>query len=661
MSISESSNLNRLLRLLTDVAPAAETQQLRASMREDDILKQQHDRLLRAMNRPFSLDSSLLHLDQVDPEYIAAFIDGTLSQTEATAFEKLCWNSDSLLREVAAGWRLEHQAKAAETMVRTQKVGSVGDGAMNEDAQSGGDGGIEMLRRLAEVPQIEAVSPAQQKRPVRGKKGQRGIVLGLATAALIAAMIVSAWKWIMPAGDIPGGTLPEQIVRQEKEVGEPVEQTVVQNADEVQPPQDNPPERPVLELEISPPEIKTPGDVLVDGGNGMPVPPQPEIQPPRGPESMLPPSQPSVNLAQWLDWSAVQGIAATRDAAGDTWKGIKVPSNYSYQESIPWVQVTTLSASQLKGEDERGAKWTAGANTSFRISQRAHSSDGGVVCDLESGRLAFENLAVGRTLHLVLDQKEYRFVVDEAGTTMVVHRSGGDAVFGVFRGSVNHDGKAINRRSWRAVDRTGQVGSFRPERLQAWYNQDVENTAPATLRDKFNNAPDFLAQIIDASQNGSPLEQTIGAQAILRIKAADQEAPSDATLRKMMGSPQEQIRAALIDWLAGQCVENPRFGMMMVQRVARLQSVPVTQAKSFQDWFAAHARGGQLNSTILNQLMGSLTTQSKPVVRQAAKFFLEDYLGEKIPYNPVKPGGNLNRVITEVRRMVTEKQRRSAR
>ncbi len=71
--------------------------------------------------------------------------------------------------------------------------------------------------------------------------------------------------------------------------------------------------------------------------------------------------------------------------------------------------------------------------------------------------------------------------------------------------------------------------------------------------------------------------------------------------------------------------------------------------------------GTQFNSTLLNQMTGSLTTQSKPVVRQAAKFFLEQYLGRTIPYNPVKPGGSITRVITEVHKMVAEKQRRSAR
>ena len=143
MSIAESSNLNRLLRLLTDVASAAEVQQLRASMREDEILKQQHDRLLQVMTRPFSLENSLLHLDQVDPEDVAAFIDGTLTQSEQVAFEKQCWNSDSLLGEVVAGWRLQndpqaHESQAVGAVSLTQARNAGVDRGMSGEPQVGG-------------------------------------------------------------------------------------------------------------------------------------------------------------------------------------------------------------------------------------------------------------------------------------------------------------------------------------------------------------------------------------------------------------------------------------------------------------------------------------------------------------------------------------------
>ena len=125
-----------------------------------------------------------------------------------------------------------------------------------------------------------------------------------------------------------------------------------------------------------------------------------------------------------------------------------------------------------------------------------------------------------------------------------------------------------------------------------------------------------------------------------------------------MNSDQESVRAALVKWLAEQCLENPRYAMMMVVRLCKLQDVPEKQSRSFQEWFGGIARRSKYTQRVLDQLMASLTIDNKPIVRQAAKFFLEDYLREPLPYNPIKPGANITRVLAEVRKRVTEQQRR---
>ena len=178
----------------------------------------------------------------------------------------------------------------------------------------------------------------------------------------------------------------------------------------------------------------------------------------------------------WMGWSDVRGIAATKDALGKKWRGIQLPGRYADGHAIPWFQVATLPASQLKGEDAKGATWIASANTSFKISQRAQSPRGVVVCDLMSGRLAIENLGQGHTLFLRVNEQEYPFVVDQANTTLVLQRT----VLGVFRGSVNYDGSEINRRSWRKVDMAGKVATLRPEKYDVWYSQKVNEEMPAT-------------------------------------------------------------------------------------------------------------------------------------------------------------------------------------
>ena len=148
-------------------------------------------------------------------------------------------------------------------------------------------------------------------------------------------------------------------------------------------------------------------------------------------------------VADSMGWSDVGGIAATKDALGKKWRGIHLPGRYADRDAIRWFQVTALPASQLKGEDAKSATWTAGAYTSFKITQRARSPRSVVVCDLMSGRLAIENLGQGSTLFLRVNEQEYSFVVDEADTTLVLQRTGREIVFGVFRGRVSCDSSEI--------------------------------------------------------------------------------------------------------------------------------------------------------------------------------------------------------------------------
>ena len=667
MSIAESSNLTRLLRLLTDVASAAEAQQLRASMREDEKLKRQHDKLVAVMMEPFSLGNSMLHLDQVEPEIIAAFVDGGLETPDQAAFEQQCWNSESLLREVATAWRFENDPNSGEPLSLLEPVRSSPVGEVGLDPQSGDPKDSHVASLRDPVPVIEPFSLHQhqhQHQPQNHRHTRHShlaVMLALASAAAVAAVLFGAWKWSeREETTVPVELNPESVVQQDQAPGKSPEQEVVQNDSgdaRSEDPQNFLTPKPEKQL----PEVMPKEEVIVDVPDGRPVVPDLGPGKPLDPGILQPSPKPFLNLVAWMDWSDVRGVAATRDAVQKKWRGIQLPGRYADGDPIPWFQVATLPASQLKGEDATGATWTAGANTSFKISQRAQSPRDGVVCDLTSGRLAIEHLGQGRTLFLRVNEQEYPFVVGEADTTLVLQKNGREMVLGVFRGSVNYEGGEINRRSWRTLGMAGKVATLRPEKYDAWYNQKFSEEMPATLRKTLNSAPDFLAQVIDVSRQGTLLEQTIGAQAILSLNAADNQPPDDAALRKMMGSEQEVVRATLIKWLVRQCRENPRYGMMMAKRLCRLQSVPEDQAKSFEEWFGTVARAGDYNQRVLDQLMDSLTIQSKPVVRQAAKFFLEEFLQTSLPYNPVKPGANINRVLKEVERQVTEKQRRSGR
>lgn len=644
MSNNKASNLTCLLRLLADEASAAESQQLQVRMREDEVLKIQYEKLIQVTTQPISIEQSLLHVHQVDPELIAAFIDGGLSAREQVAFERQCWNSDSLLREVAAAWQLEVETGPADR----PRNGSV---ATLNSSLSAGKSSAQMTNTVATgksvadvVPVIDARSPQPLQPSRRSRRFEQHVWVALASAVVISGVLFGAWKLLTSEHELPGAPDDRQVVEQKLDSpGDDLERVVQDTQPEAVPDLESLPDsQPDSEL----PRMRQPDRAIVEAPNIN----QPEINPdpiiPPRPDLEQPPSQVS-NVAEWLAWSKVDGIAATRNAENSKWRGIESPNNYVKGESIPWVQVATFDASRLQGDARNGSTWTADANTSFRISQHrastpleASNQGGVVVCELLLGKLAIENLVEGQSLYLRINARNFKVNIDEQGTTLVVYRNAKGTVLGVFGGAVSSGSEVVTRQAWKQIDAAGKIVTWRPESYDAWYNVPIrKQAAPATLRNALNGAPDFLAQAIDIGRTGTSLEKSIVANAILQCSASDTKPPNERQLRMMLNSPDESVRATLVRWLYKQFIENPRYGQAMLQEVCRIHQVPEEVRKLTRSWFDAAAQNEKYNRGILAGLLGSLSTDSAPVVRQIAKFFLERFLDQPLDqYNPLKPG-----------------------
>ncbi|MDG2221303.1 MAG: hypothetical protein P8L85_07990 [Rubripirellula sp.] len=681
MSTKQSSNLNRLLRLLTKVASAAECQQSLARLREDEVLRSQHAKLVRVATQPLSLQQALLHTDGIDADLVAAYVDGQLDPEARDAFELRCWNSESLLREVIAVWRMEYDPRADQPLgdpesesehspLSGKLASSEEDGeeasiaGLSGDAGSRGGNPLDVALGQLDRP-VQSVHvvrpPAELRRERKPGKSVRHSLLMLVSAAVLVAVLLGTWGWFF--GDESTPVNPDQFV-QDNSIptdGGSIPQQIVQDDVNPQPPKDLQ-QLPKVESEMEGSDPAVPDETVVQVPRQPDVVPEPRVPDRPRPNFNRPPSQPRVNVAKWMNWSPVRGVAATRDASSQTWRGIEVPSRYSDGQSIPWIQVTTMAGSRLIGEAGNGTNWTADASTSFKISQREQDAERVVVCDLAVGRLAVENLTPGQQLLVKFDQQDYRIEIDERDTALVLHRLGPEMVVGVFRGgAVINDGE-LSRDSWWRIGLQNEIVNWRPGEYDAWYNtrenKRSDDEPPATLRNALNNAPNFLAQVADVGRNGTPVEKAFSARAILRCSAAENRAPSDPELRTMMAATQESVRASLIRWLEEQCLVHPRFGMAMAKKLGRLQKLTPAEQQKFEEWFAVIARGLVYNDRLLNQFKSSLTSQSKPVVRQAAKRFLEIYLKEKLDfYNPISPGPPSGRAIKAVQQRVSERQR----
>ena len=639
MSNNEPSNLTRLLLLLADRASAVEMQQLQVRMREDEVLKAQYDKLIQVTTQPISIEQLSLHFNQVDPELIAAFIDGGLSSQEQVLFERQCWNSDSLLREVATAWRFEVEAGSADRS-RNGSVAAIDPAFSGVTASGPKDSTTAAVLPVAgAVPEIDN-NPFRPRAPVRHQhRFEQRVWFALASAVVVAGILFGAWKSLTIKEQVPGTPDENQVVEQNSDSTSSDLEHVVQDTElrgVVPDLQRLPDGKPDSEL----PRMRQPDDVIVDvpDANQSELNPGPTIPP--KPDILQPSPKEVSNVAGWLAWSKVDGVAATKNASNSKWRGIESPSNYFEGKAIPWVQVATCEASRLQGDAKDGSRWTADANTSFRISQRRASPPDVVVCELLLGKIAIQNLVEGQILYLRINNETFKLKVDKSDTTFVVYRNAKETVLGVFGGAVSAGTEVINRQAWKKVGKTGNVATWRPESYDAWYNVPIrKQKSLETLHNKLNGAPDFLAQAIDIGKTGTPIEQAIAANAVLQCSSSDTSPPTDRQLRQMVNSQHESVRASLVRWLHTQYIENPTYGSEMVQKVCQLQNVPAEQSRLAESWFVAAARNKEYSREILGGLLGSLSSENRPVVRQMAKFFLERFLEEPLSqYNPIKPG-----------------------
>ena len=663
---TESSNLTRLLRFIADALPTEEVQQLQADLREDEMLNAQYNKLIQVTAQPFSLDQSLLHSNQVAPDLIAAFIDGGLSQQESILFERQCWNSDSLLREVATLWQIEFDArKTMPPSVGLDSAEATDFQVLNEPAKypllashQQSDPITNPLQSNPTFPEIKNNSPRLKTTPRSKRRLTHRMIPAFIVAAVIAVILIGSWDFFKSKNNGRRTIDDDKIVQQSPKTSNTSPESVVQN--DLDPESfTKEPRKPELAPDPGRSSVKPPGDVIVDipNTNQPNRKPDPLRDPPT--EIMQPTPLKARNLSAWITWSDVRGIAATKDASSTTWKGVSWPNHYAAKQAVPWSQVATFAASRLKGGAKDGSQWTAGANTSFKIFQDDDVPDNAVVCELLFGKLAFTNLEAGQTLYFKFDDQNFQVEIAEENTQFMVHRDATHLTLGIFTGAARSGIQEINRRGWKKIDTTGTFTNFRPPKYDAWYNDSIRREQmPATLRNALNGAPDFLAQAIDIGNTGTPLDKSIATQVLLQCSAADRQPPPDQRLQRMMGQQaSEAVRASLVKWLVEQYISDPKFGQLIVQRICQIQTMPPQEERTFRGWLNFAARGRQYDQQVLNQLLGSLTQQSTLVVRQTAKYFLEKYLNEPLTqYDPGKPGpANNNRVINYIKQKVDRK------
>ena len=658
-----------MLRLLTNLASDSEAQRVSALMREDPAIAMQCRRLIEITRKRVSVRHAFDDGDEVAADWSAGFIDGTLSDAEQEQFEQKCWNSEGLLREVVSLWRMEFdprpdrdlspdQSRLCLLPIEIQELLGETHPKMGDFVSEATDQSTESLTNGPKIRiNVAPIADRTTRRP-------SWFLIGSIAAAAIA--VIGMIRWMNSGQEDAKGLVPERIAQDDTGSDTPsmsdpgmtlprIDQVVEQN----------PPES-AVQQSIEPIPDRSPAIDRKDDSGDLIVrtPMQESSEPPEGRTPSLSPktestqTSPVVNFAEWFEWTESRGVAAVRDETRDQWRGFLASPSYPTEATSRWVQVVTFNDSLLSGNARDELRWTADANTTFTLSQGANETQPVVICQLERGRLAVENLTENQRLEFQLNNRTHVIDVNQVNTSLVVQRIEQRLLVGLHRGLISVGDQAVSRSAWIAIDPNGKTEKLRPLFGDQWYREKKRDQMPKDLTAAFNHAPQFLAQLNDLAHSANLNEQLFATNALLSCRAAEQIPPDDETLLAMINSSQERVRESLIKWLHQQCVAKPRLGMSVTKKLAAMQNLPPAERQNFEEWFASAARSLSYNDRLLNQLKNSLSNQSRPLVRQAAKYFLQRFLNETLEfYSAINPGAANGRVVTEVQRRVTQKQR----
>ena len=658
-------NLVRMIRLLDGELSADEAAPLRRVIANDLRLAEQYQQLTRVLRQPMSPDELLRHADKVDPLAVADFIEGRMTEPAQTRFERECWASDSLLREVVATWRAEQEAAATgwET-VTDERVRSVVSSLLKSPdvewppAMAESEGRQEVDReersevktapappaRSLDLPAIVVTADSERVRP----NSRRSTGKVVAAVGLVLALVVLVVQFI---------GRPD--VDQQARPGDPDR--------EVSPESSDPPTIIVREgLE--------PNDALPDKGPVIPDSPDPKDgtgqnpivrnEPGSTPMPDKPVPDPGTPLpppVEMVEWSDIRGIVGVRDSTASAWSGMLNAKVADLWKSNARTQLLTLGNSAAAGKAVNGARLMAAADSLVEVSaERKRGSRNAVtdeelipICEVQFGRLALVGLNEGQRVIVQAGGESFELRATRDETTIAIERDSQETVLAAYRGEATVDGHELTRRLFGRIDSAGSLSVFRPVRVNEWTRaQPGPASLPAELCAAFNESADLVQTAASVRQSTDPVTGYVSTLIALRCSTSGSQPLPLSLARQIAGSGNEIHRQTLVQWLVARVLTNPAAGDADLTLLFRLQQVDRQTATMMTGWFQAAAEGRRPTAMQLTELTTGLRDPAPLFTKQCAKFFLQKILGDPLTeYDPRAPASRtaLSSVARKVR------------
>jgi hypothetical protein len=659
-------NLIRMIRLLDGELSADEATPLRRLIANDLKLAEQYQRLTRVLRQPMSPDELLRHADQVDPLSVAEFVDGQMTEPVQIRFERECWASDSLLREVVSTWRAEHEAAAigwksvSDNRVRSVVSSLLAVPEVEQPAtMTESERPPEEVREESsdqetasvpspvsmDLPQIVVAADTGSVRP----SSRRSTGKILAAAGLVLALVVLVMQFI-GRPDVDQQAQPGD---PDREVGpedsDPPTRIVLEGPE----PNDASPDKGPVIPDSSDPKDGTGQNPIVRKDPGTTPMPDKPVPDPESP--LLPP-------VELVEWSDIRGIVGVRDSAASGWSGLLNAKVADLWKSNARTQFLTLANSAVEGDAVNGARLIAAAESLVEISARrkrgsrnAPAADEELIpiCEVQFGRLAFVGLNEGQSVIVQAGGQSFEVHATRDETTIAIERDLQETVLAAYRGEATVDGHELTRRRFGRVDSAGSLSVFRPVRVNEWTRaKPGPESLPAALCAEFNEAANLLQKAGSIRQSNDPVTAYVATQVALQCSASGSQPLPLNLARQIAGSGNEIHRQTLVQWLVNRVQTNPSAGDADLKLLFRLQQVDRQTAAKMTGWFQAAAEGRRPTVMQLTELTTGLQGSAPLFTRQCAKFFLQKILGDPLTeYDPRAPGSRtaLSSVTRKVR------------
>jgi hypothetical protein len=664
MPETATPNLIQMTRLLDGELSAAEEAPLRRLIANDLKLAEQYRHLTRVLQQPLSPAELLQHADQVDPLTVTDFVECRMTESAQTQFERHCWNSDSLLREVVSTWRAGHEAAAiasevvSENRVRSVVTSLLGESgaeqppvitkpeeqeAFRPDLPPEPETATSQSTEQPELPQIVVANePEMPPQRPRRAKGLVVTTTGVAVALVLLAL-QSLWK--------PDGQEARRDDRDRKVNPDPGDSPPIMVQDGPGTNGGSPDKSPVIP--DSPDPEEGPGkDPIVrkdPGPDPMPDKPVPD------PGTRIPAA------VELVEWSDIRGVVGVRDSAAIAWSGILNTKVADLWKSNARTQLLTLAQSAASGKAVNGVRLMAAADSLVEISSgpsrgaRTAPTDDDLIpaCEVQFGRFAFVGLSEGQHVRVLVNGQALEIQATRDDTTIAVERESQETILAAYRGEVRVDGRKLTRRRFGRVDSTGSLNVFRPKQVNEWPRaQPDSRSLPGELCDAFNQSPNLIQQAARVRQSSDPVTGFVATQVALQCSASGADPLPLNLARQIAGSGNEAHRHTLVQWLVTRFRQNPSVGEADLKLLFRLQQIDRQMATRMTGWFQAAAEGRRPTVMQLTELTNGLRDPAPLFTKQCAKFFLQKILGDPLTeYNPRAAAGRtaLSSVTRKVR------------